>query len=233
MDDKPSTILAIFPHPDDELGCIGTLANHSQRGDKVHMIWTTYGESTTMLPGMSTDEIKQERIRHANKISKIVEAEEVRFLDWGDTKIEVKRDLAVELAKIYCELKPDAIMTWDVFTNHPDHRNTAQIVIDAVTYARIAKVVEPLEPHREAVTVFHYHVEESPLPVIKIDISDTIDKVNEAVGFYAEIYGWTNWKRWIDNKRLKGTFNTSWYEEQFNVNLSSPRPPKYLFARCD
>ncbi|MCG3219274.1 MAG: PIG-L family deacetylase, partial [Candidatus Heimdallarchaeota archaeon] len=42
MDDKPSTILAIFPHPDDELGCIGTLANHSQRGDKVHMIWTTY-----------------------------------------------------------------------------------------------------------------------------------------------------------------------------------------------
>ena len=45
------TVLAIFAHPDDELTTVGTLANHSQRGDRAILAWLTYGESATTIEG--------------------------------------------------------------------------------------------------------------------------------------------------------------------------------------
>ena len=60
-DEEKKTIISLFAHPDDELGAIGTLTNHAERGDEVIMVWTTYGELTTMFPDYSTEEIKKER----------------------------------------------------------------------------------------------------------------------------------------------------------------------------
>ena len=37
-------LMAVFAHPDDELGCVGTLAKHAARGDQVMLVWTTHGE---------------------------------------------------------------------------------------------------------------------------------------------------------------------------------------------
>lgn len=45
------TILACFAHPDDELGCVGTLANHAKNGDRVVIAWTTSGEMASFLKG--------------------------------------------------------------------------------------------------------------------------------------------------------------------------------------
>ncbi len=47
-DSEKKTIISLFAHPDDELGAIGTLANHAERGDRVIMAWTTCGELTTL-----------------------------------------------------------------------------------------------------------------------------------------------------------------------------------------
>jgi len=42
------TVLACFAHPDDEMGALGSLANHVDRGDRVVLAWMTSGENTSM-----------------------------------------------------------------------------------------------------------------------------------------------------------------------------------------
>ena len=42
------TVFACFAHPDDEVGALGTLANHVDRGDRVVLAWMTSGENTSM-----------------------------------------------------------------------------------------------------------------------------------------------------------------------------------------
>ncbi len=36
--------MAVFAHPDDEIGAAGTLALHARRGDEVLQVWMTRGE---------------------------------------------------------------------------------------------------------------------------------------------------------------------------------------------
>ena len=42
------TVFACFAHPDDEVGALGTLANHGDCGDRVVLAWMTCGENTSM-----------------------------------------------------------------------------------------------------------------------------------------------------------------------------------------
>ena len=42
-------LLAVFAHPDDEASCVGTLANHSDAGDAVRLLWLSRGENATTL----------------------------------------------------------------------------------------------------------------------------------------------------------------------------------------
>lgn len=44
-------VFACFAHPDDEVGALGTLANHADRGDRVVLGWMTCGENTSMSKG--------------------------------------------------------------------------------------------------------------------------------------------------------------------------------------
>ena len=44
---KPKNVVAIFAHPDDEASVVGTLANHSEKGDNVYVIFLTRGENAS------------------------------------------------------------------------------------------------------------------------------------------------------------------------------------------
>jgi len=39
---KPLNVVAVFAHPDDESGAVGTLMNHSDRGDNVYVVMLTH-----------------------------------------------------------------------------------------------------------------------------------------------------------------------------------------------
>ncbi|MBS3933027.1 MAG: PIG-L family deacetylase, partial [Truepera sp.] len=144
-------LLAVFAHPDDELGCIGTLAKHARRGDAVLLAWTTHGELASQF---TEDEASVRRIRqeHGATIAKLIGAEH-HFFDMGDSMLTGSRREALQLARLYARFQPDAIITWSDDHPHPDHRMTARIAFDAVTLARIPKIInhdlsEPLAPHR-------------------------------------------------------------------------------------
>jgi len=188
-------IMAVFAHPDDELGCIGTLKKHVERGDKVMFVWTTHGELASQFVDHSDEEVRRIRHEHGRYVADTVGAE-FHFFDMGDSRMTGDRDEALQLARLYSEFKPDALITWSDDHPHPDHRMTAKITFDAITLARIPKIIneglaEPLEPHREPIKLYQYKsTGTSNYPIVHVDISKQIDTTVKLFEFYADFYKW-------------------------------------------
>ena len=229
-DSEKKTIISLFAHPDDELGSIGTLVNHAERGDNVIMGWTTYGELTTMFPDFSPEEVKRERMRHANEIVKIVGAQKAVILDLGDSNVQQTREQRIAVAKFYVQERPDVVITWGVSNVHPDHRNTSFLALDAIKFARINRIVETDKPHRENVKLLMYYEEGSPFQVKYVDISEEVmEKVKAAAQFYADIYKWKNTPDWtITRRRSRGYEANTKYAEKFNVRFEFDKPSPYV-----
>ena len=226
--EQKKTIFACFPHADDEIGCVGTMANHVARGDRVVLCFATHGEMTSLFGDKPVDDIVTAREEHAATVSKIIGCE-VMFLDYEDTEVEITRKNAKKLAKVICEIKPDVIITWNVFHRHPDHRSIAQLLIDAGQMARIPRVVDPLEPHREDLTFLQYHDERALLPAVYVDVSDSINKIKDVTQCYADTYGWKGAvESVLARRRSLGLDCDVQYAEKFNVLRRRIKPVKYV-----
>jgi N-acetylglucosamine malate deacetylase 1 len=226
-------ILALFAHPDDEISCIATLRKHAARGDNVMFVWTTYGELASQFGDASHEEVQHTRAEHGRFVAETVGAQ-YRFFDFGDTRMTASRSESLAVARLYCEFKPDAVITWDDFNRHPDHRATAKVAFDAITLARIPKVVneglpERLEAHRKPVTFYQYPTGESHRPLVHVDVSDSFEVAEQVRQFYADFYKWewtsdefrssrATWGRGVGKK----------YAERFTVQRAYHPPLEYL-----
>lgn len=187
-------LLALFAHPDDELGCVGTLAKHAARGDEVMLAWTTHGELASQYLSESEAEVRRIRQEHGAWVAERIGAQH-QFFDMGDSRMTGSRDEALQLARLYSRFRPDVILTWSDDHPHPDHRMSAKIAYDAVTLARIPKIVneasdETYQAHRETVRFFQYPSSATPRPLVHVDIGEQIELVLEVFGFYQRFYGW-------------------------------------------
>ncbi|MHA1221022.1 MAG: PIG-L deacetylase family protein [Candidatus Heimdallarchaeota archaeon] len=226
-DDK-KTILACFPHADDEIGCLGTMANHVARGDRVVLCFATHGEMTSLFGDVPVEHIISSREEHAATVSKIIGCE-VIFLDFEDTEVEITRKNAKKLALIICDIKPDAIITWNTYHRHPDHRSIAQLLIDAGQMARIPRVVAPKKPNRKDLIIFQYFDERSLLPSVYVDVSESIDKIREVTQCYAETYGWKGAvESVVARRRSLGLDCDVLYAERFSMLRRRNIATKYL-----
>jgi len=187
-------LLALFAHPDDELSCIGTLRKHAARGDEVLLVWTTHGELASQFIKESEAEVRRVRQKHGAFVAEKVGGD-YHFFDMGDSRMTGSRDEALQVARLYAKFKPDAVITWSDDHPHPDHRMCAKIAFDAVTLARIPKILnedsaETTEPHRAPVRFYQYTSTALNRPVVHVDISEQIDVVEEVFAFYQSFYGW-------------------------------------------
>lgn len=230
QEDERKTIISLFAHQDDELGAIGTLANHVAKGDRVIMAWTTSGELTTLFPDEYTiDEVKKERIKHGEEVRKIVGAEKCVFLDLGDGHIENTREQRLAVAKMYVEEKPDAVVSFGMYNNHSDHKNTGIMALEAIKFARVNNIVGLEQNHRNNVVLLSYFERQSAFPVKYIDVSESMEVAKEAANFYADIYKWKNVERWVvDRRRALGIESNAEYAEKFNVRFDFTPPNKYI-----
>ena len=117
--------VAVFAHPDDEIGCIGTLARHAARGDKVMLVWTTLGELASQFGDASHEEVTRIRREHGAWVAAQIGAEHT-FFDMGDSRMTGGRDEALQLARLYASFQPNAVITWSDDHPHPDHRMSGQ-----------------------------------------------------------------------------------------------------------
>ena len=226
-------ILAVFAHPDDEVGCVSTLAKHHARGDHVMLVWTTYGENASHFAGVGHDEVKRVREGHGRDIANMVGGQ-YRFFDFGDTRMTGSRDEALTLARLYCEFKPEAVITWDDFNRHPDHRATAKIAFDAITLARIPKVVqengfEHLEAHRGGLNFYQYAAPEANRTIVHVDISDHAEVGANALEYFAKFYDWKiTREQWLETRALAGRQVGVKYAEKFTVQKTFHPPLAHL-----
>lgn len=209
--------MAVFAHPDDEIGCIGTLAKHARRGDEVLLVWTTLGELASQFGDTPHEEVRRVRREHGAWVAEKIGAA-YHFFDMGDSRMTGERDEALQLARLYATFRPHAVLTWSDDHPHPDHRMTAKIAFDALTLARIPKIlneagteaaalspapdlggdaapesgedIRRLEAWREPVRFYQYYAPASPYPEVFVDTTETADVAAEVMAFYHAFYKW-------------------------------------------
>jgi LmbE family N-acetylglucosaminyl deacetylase len=154
---------------------------------------------------------------------------EVVFFDYGDTQVQLSRDAAVRMGRFIAELKPHAIITWDNFNSHPDHRETSKIIMDGIRFARLPRLVEPHTPHRIELPVYQFVERHSLDPIVYVDVSEQIDKILKAVTVYSEAFDWTNVEERVRVRRASiGMKCGVRYAEHFTVRRRVAPAQHYL-----
>jgi len=153
---KNRNMLAIGAHPDDiELGCGGTLRKHALNNDKVYYIIASLGEK-------SGD--KDRRRRETMAAAKLMDVNDVYFLNLPDTMI-MHDGLTVSLLDKYMgKIKPDIIYVHSPKDYHQDHANIAKSALSASRNMRNS--------------IFLYETPSTTIefrPVAYSDISDTFE----------------------------------------------------------
>ena len=231
-ENKKLNVVAVFAHPDDEAGVIGTLANHADRGDNVYAIFLTRGENATSLC-CSPDEIIKVRTGHARQIEKILGAE-YRLLDLPDSGVQPSIENAKKLASHFKELKPDIVITWSQAPNlgigHPDHRYTYSITLDAISYARYKNDKHKFPPHREPIGLYtNYFAVGNPDKPFFVDVTNQYDKIMAVLDVYIEAYGQWPVKQYITAQlAMNGRMAGVTYAEAYNKILWRTAQP-YLY----
>jgi LmbE family N-acetylglucosaminyl deacetylase len=196
------TLLVGLAHPDDEVGAAGTILAQTARGDRVVVVWLTRGEMTEAFGPIPTDQVAARREEHGRRAGEILGVE-TRFLDFPDCGLHADPDSAKRVARVLAEVKPDGLLTWgDSWgrgMRHPDHQASGKIFRDAITLARIAKVVGPLQPHRALVPVFTYRGAYSQLPAVAMDVEPYLDTIHELARFYRESIGFGD-REWLERR---------------------------------
>lgn len=160
-----STILALAPHPDDiEIGCGGTLAVHSDRGDDVHLFVATEGDV-----GGSAEVRKSEQQRSAG----ILGIHEIHWGGYSDTSLpQQSMALMATLEKIMQQVQPDTVYVNYRDDTHQDHRVLAQIANSVTRY--VPNVLAYETPSSIGFD-----------PTLFMDISDTMSRKIEALEAHA------------------------------------------------
>ncbi len=135
------TILAIFAHPDDEIGVGSTLAHYADAGVRIILACASRGEAATIYcEDCATHETLGEvRTRELECACQHLGISELRWLDWPDGGIkDLPRPEAVrQITALIREIRPDVILTHpeNGLYPHPDHLAVWEIVRDAFTAA--------------------------------------------------------------------------------------------------
>jgi len=222
-----NTLLVGLAHPDDEVGAAGTILAQKERGDRVVIVWLTRGEMTEAFGPIPEAEVSRLREEQGHQAGKVLGVE-TRFLDFRDTRLEATPEAAREVARVVAEVKPDAVLTWgDGWVRgirHPDHQACGKLFRDAVTLARIAKVVAPAEPHRALAPVFTYRDLHSPLPPVAVDVEPYLDTIHELARFYFERIRFGD-PDWIDRRLREAAVPFGLrYAEVFDAWETRPGP---------
>ena len=100
---------------------------------------------------------------------------------------------------------------------------TAKIAFDAITLARIPKIIneeleERLEPHRKPVQFYQYPSAGSAYPTVHVDVSDYLEVSERVFAYYRDFYGWEAQPEWFTrNLSARGAESGVRYAEAFQL----------------
>jgi LmbE family N-acetylglucosaminyl deacetylase len=194
-DEGPKRALVVSAHPDDaEFGAAGTSYLWTKQGWEFYYCICTDGSKGSEDPTMTKEKLVPLRRDEQRAAAAVLGVKDVMFLDHVDGELTYNRDFLKEIVRVIRKIKPYAVITHDpnqivrnMFINHPDHRATGEIVLDAVypmarnrpTFPELLD--EGLEPY-SAKEVYMWTASDTNFDV---DISDVLDIKFEALSKHA------------------------------------------------
>jgi LmbE family N-acetylglucosaminyl deacetylase len=139
-------ILVLAPHMDDEvIGCGGTIHRHLQNGSNVTVVFLTDGRngshSLTNLSGKEREE-EEKRIVITRKLEaeaalNILGVKSKIYLDTESYNLSSTKLMQQQIKDIILSFKPDLVYLPFFLEEHPDHRATSQILLDATEKLKV------------------------------------------------------------------------------------------------
>ncbi|MBI4202059.1 MAG: PIG-L family deacetylase [Chloroflexi bacterium] len=185
--ERPERAMVVFAHPDDEIGCAGTVALWTGQGTEVCLVLCTNGDKGTEdmeLPPQKLAEIRAEEQRNA---ATSLGVKDLVMLGYPDGELEDTREFRGKLVREIRRFRPQVIFTHAPVAvtrhNHRDHRMTGLVTMDAVyPYARdpwhfVELTRDGLAPHKVG-AVYQWG---SDTPTVFSDIGESIDRKVEAM----------------------------------------------------
>jgi N-acetylglucosamine malate deacetylase 1 len=183
--ETPMNVLVLAPHPDDEaIGCGGTIARHSDRGDRVCVAFLTSGElGLKHLPREQAWHIREGEARRAAAVLGVSAVEFLRRPDW--LLAEHLGETASLLGPLLEREAPERVYMPHAGDAHPDHQACASMLSVALRASRLASP-----------GVFAYEVW-TPLPGYDLvkDITDAMARKLRAVRCYRSQLGCFHYDR--------------------------------------
>jgi len=156
-------ILAVGAHPDDlELGCFGTLANHSKKGDKIFGVVLTNGE----LEGESS--VRQEETKKACKLIDL----KLFYGNFPDGNLKDDYILVSFLDDIIDKYDVSVMYTHTLHDRHQDHRKAANASISA------GRNIKELYSYETPSVIYPYN------PHLFVDVTETFKTKIEAINIH-------------------------------------------------
>jgi len=198
-------LMAIVAHPTDAFDMVGgTLANHIERGDEVHVCFTharmhedafrladkiRTGDSAAAQEAIDAE--SEHHIRCAREACAILGIENVSTIGHTEEILVYTPELVSEVATRIQQVRPDALITHNPMENGgvPPHAVCGQLVLEGMRLARGARA-NGLKPHRAAQLFFLCNpgsttwldaISVNRFPAIQIDVTAHVGKKVKAL----------------------------------------------------
>lgn len=166
--------MVIGAHPDDnDFGAAGTSALWVKQGKKVVWVVMTDGTEGSEVPALDDAELMLTREQEQRAACEVLGVQAVEFLRFHDGHLQNTEEARRAVARLIRKYRPRVVITHDptqhifapdpdekpeetAYLNHPDHRATGNIVLDAIFPAAgnprsyrelLAEGLQPYRPH--------------------------------------------------------------------------------------
>ena len=130
-DPEPVRTLVLCAHPDDELGCAGTIALLAAAGAELRVVYVTRGDGTRGSP-FNAEETGRRRAAESVASCAALGAAAPTFMEFADGSLSARvSDLTEAVTRLVSDWSPQRILTPWFLDGHDDHRALSQAVVDA------------------------------------------------------------------------------------------------------
>jgi len=175
-------ILAFGAHPDDvECAIGGTILTQIKKGYTVAIIDLTKGE----LGSSGSVQIRAKETELASRMLGVTFRENLKI---SDGFIENNTSNKIKVIKMIRKYRPKIVLTTALHDRHPDHMNTAKLIIDASFLSGLKKIVTNNKninqlPHRP-MAIYNYIQDLYIKPDFVIDISNSFEDKLKVIKAY-------------------------------------------------
>lgn len=179
--------LAVCAHPDDlEFFCGGSAVAMVRDGWNVWLTIATDGDRGTHDPTVSRESLAAIRREESRKAGQMLGLSGIVFLGKEDGELYADSSLRRDLARVYRQVRPDRLITFDPWRRyelHPDHRAIGFAAIDARLAARLPHYYSDLlRDGLEPCTIKEILLFNADAPDYYVDISSTFNVKLSALG---------------------------------------------------